>query len=218
MRLIIASSVLALAVAAPGLAAAQELKFSGGATIASKYVADGIEQTKGIAVQPWIEGEINGFYFGAWMSNVDKALLGGDSVETDLYFGYRGEVGILSYDVGYTRYYYNKSGNCCGDLILSMGVAATDKLGLGLKIKHNPSSSTNPAKQSNLSVSADYAFTDQFSMGATYGKVTKGGMKYWSVGGSYAINDAFGIGLTWYDTDVSKGVAVLSLDYAFSFN
>ena len=218
MRSIIASSALALAIAVPGLAAAQELKFSGGATIATKYVADGIEQTKGLAFQPWIEGEINGFYFGAWMSNVDKTLLGGDSVETDLYVGYRGEAGILSYDVGYTRYYYNKSGNCCGDLHLALGVAATDKLTLGTKIKHNPSKSTNPAKQSNLSVSADYAFTDQFSMGAIYGKVTKGGMKYWSVGASYALSDAFAIGLTYHDTNVSKGVAVLSLDYAFSFN
>lgn len=218
MRSIIATSVLALSIALPGVAAAQQLKFSGGATLASQYVADGIEQTKGVAIQPWIEGEIGGFYFGAWMSNVDKALLGGDSVETDLYVGYRGEAGMLSYDVGYTHYFYNKSGECCGDLSLGLGIAPTDQLSLGVKIKHNPSKSTNPTKASNLSVSADYAITDKFAIGATYGKITKGGMKYWSVGGSYALTDSLGLGLTWHDTSVSKGLAVLALDYSFSFN
>ncbi|MDX5358837.1 MAG: TorF family putative porin [Rhodobacterales bacterium] len=217
MRSIIATSALALAIAVPGLAAAQELKFSAGATLASQYVADGIEQTKGIAFQPWVEGEIGGFYFGAWLSNTDKAIVGSSS-EIDLYVGYRGEVGMFSYDVGYTRYYYqNPKVDCCGDIIVQLGLAPTDKLSLGTKVKYNPSKSTNPTKAYNLSISADYALTDKFSMGAVYGKVTKGGMKYWSVGGSYAINDDLALGLSWNDTNTTKGVAVLALDYAFSF-
>lgn len=218
MRSIIATSVLALSIALPGVAAAQQLKFSGGATLASQYVADGIEQTKGLAFQPWIEGEIGGFYFGAWGSNTDKAIVGSSS-EIDLYFGYRGEAGMLSYDIGYTRYYYQGPKlDCCGDLSLGLGISPTDQLSLGFKIKHNPSKSTNPTKASNLSVSADYAITDKFAIGATYGKITKGGMKYWSVGGSYALTDSLGLGLTWHDTSTTKGLAVLALDYSFSFN
>ena len=217
MRHALATTAILAALAAPGAAAAQQLSFSGGATLTSRYVADGIEQTTGAAFQPWIEGEINGFYFGAWMSNTARTITG-SSTEIDLYVGYRNEVGRFSYDIGYARYIYRSPKfDCCGDLILAMGFAATDQLSLGVKVKHNPSRSTNPAKQTNISVSADYAFTDKLSMGAVYGKVTKGGMSYWSVGGSYAINDSFGIGLAYHDTSVSKGLAVLSLDYSFSF-
>lgn len=217
MRKFLASTALVVAIAAPTFAAAEGLSFSGGATLTSRYVADGIEQTTGAAFQPWIEGEINGFYFGAWMSNTARAITG-SSTEIDLYLGYRGEVGMVSYDIGYARYLYrNPKFDCCGDLILSLGVAPTDKLSLGFKIKHNPSKSSNPTKASNLSLSADYAVTDKFALGAVYGKVTKGGMKYWSVGGSYAVSDSFGLGLAWHDTSVSKGLAVLSLDYSFSF-
>lgn len=217
MRKFLASSALAAVLAAPTFAAAQELTFSGGVTLASRYVADGIEQTTGAAIQPWIEGEINGFYFGAWMSNTAKSIVGSSS-EIDLYFGYRGEVGMFSYDIGYARYLYqNPKFDCCGDVILALGVAPTDQLSFGAKIKHNPSTASNPTKATNLSLSADYAFNDKFSMGAVYGKVTKGGMKYWSVGGSYAITDNVGIGLTYHDTSVSKGLAVLTLDYGFSF-
>ena len=212
MRLFLATSALALAAALPGAAAAQQLSFSGGATLTSEYVASGKKQSDGPAFQPWIEGEINGFYFGAWMSNVDKTILGGDTIETDLYFGYRNEVGKFSYDLGYARYFYNNSGNCCGEVILNLGYGLTDALSMGVRVAHDPS-----AKVTNTSLSAGYAFSDKFSMEAKYGKINKGGHKYWSVGGSYAINDSFGIGLAYHDTNVSKGLAVLSLDYSFSF-
>ncbi len=42
----------------------------------------------------------NGFYIGTWGADV------GDGIETDLYFGYGGEVGDWSWGVGYTGYYY----------------------------------------------------------------------------------------------------------------
>ncbi|MFN3646528.1 MAG: hypothetical protein ACK4S2_08435 [Gemmobacter sp.] len=77
---------------------------------------------------------------------------------------------------------------------------------------HDPS-----AKVTNTSLSMGYAINDKLSLEAKYGKINKGGHKYWSVGGSYAINDNFGIGLAYHDTNISKGLAVLSLDYSFSF-
>ena len=42
----------------------------------------------------------NGFYVGTWGADV------GDGLETDLYFGYGGEAGDLSYSIGYTGYFY----------------------------------------------------------------------------------------------------------------
>jgi len=42
----------------------------------------------------------NGLYIGTWAADV------GDGVETDIYFGYGGEIGDFSWGVGYTGYYY----------------------------------------------------------------------------------------------------------------
>lgn len=212
MRKFLASTALVAALAAPTFAAAEGLSFSAGATLTSHYLANGIKQTSGVAFQPWVEGEVNGFYFGAWLSNTSKAIVGSSS-EIDLYFGYRSEIGKFSYDVGYARYFYqNPRVDCCGEIIVNLGFAATDALSLGVRVAHDPK-----AKVTNSSLSAGYALSDKFSLEAKYGKINKGGHKYWSVGGSYAINDSFGIGLAYHDTSITKGVAVLSLDYSFSF-
>lgn len=212
MRKLLASSALFLAFAAPSAVAAQQLSFSGGVSLKSEYVASGLKQSDGPAVQAYIEGEASGFYFGAWVSNTDLALTGGKS-EIDLYLGYRNEVGKFSYDIGYARYFYqNPRSDCCGDFIVNLGYSLTDQLSMGVRVAHDPS-----AKITNTSLSVGYAVTDKFALDATYGKFNKGGRSYWSVGGSYAINDSFGIGLAYHDTDVSQGLAVLSLDYSFSF-
>ena len=42
----------------------------------------------------------NGFYIGSWGADV------GDGLETDVYFGYGGETGNMSWGVGYTGYFY----------------------------------------------------------------------------------------------------------------
>lgn len=42
----------------------------------------------------------SGFYVGSWGADVGKGL------ETDLYFGYGGEAGAVSWGVGYTGYFY----------------------------------------------------------------------------------------------------------------
>jgi len=65
-------------VAAP--ATAQTLYFGLGVT--TDYLSRGASQTGGCAaLQPWVEYETNGFYVGAWASNVDLAP---DSVGLDL--------------------------------------------------------------------------------------------------------------------------------------
>lgn len=221
MRSILTASTLLFALAAPHLAAAEELSFSAGASLVSTYVSNGVDQTDGPAFQPWIEGSYGGLYFGAWLSTLDKTLAGGDSLETDLYLGYRGDYGALSYDLGYFRYFYNESGNCCGELIASLGVAATPQLELGLTLKHDPSSRSNPDDAINAMLSVDYALSDTIGLFATFGTISKGGHDYWSIGASYALNDAFGLSLAWHDTNqnmaLADGKAVFGLDYAFDW-
>ena len=208
---LLAATCLATALAAPALVAAQELSVSAGATVTTRYMASGLEQSDGPAFQPWIEAEINGFYAGLWASNVSRAITG-SSTEIDVYFGYRNEVGRFNYDIGYARYLYRgPSVNCCGELYLSMGVSVTDQLDLGARIAYDPK-----AKVANTSLNAAWAFNDSFSMDATLGRVSKGGQRYWSVGASHALNDNVSLGLAWHDTSITKGRVVASVDFSFS--
>lgn len=211
MRRFLATSALAALIAVPAAVQAQELSVSAGATITSRYMASGIEQSDGFALQPWIEAEVNGFYAGVWASNVSRAITG-SSTEIDLYFGYRNSVGNFSYDIGYARYLYRgPSVNCCGEIILAMGVDVTEKANLGARIAYDPK-----AKVTNASLNGAYGFTDKFAMDATIGKVNKGGQRYWSVGASYAVSDNVSLGLAWHDTNVTKGRLVASMDFSFS--
>ncbi len=45
----------------------------------------------------------NGFYIGTWGADVS------DGIETDLYFGYGGEMGEIAWGIGYTGYFYTES-------------------------------------------------------------------------------------------------------------
>lgn len=211
MRRLLATSALALSLIGPSALAAQDLSVSAGATLTTRYVSNGIEQTTGAAFQPYIEAEVNGFYAGIWASNVSKVLLG-SSTEVDLYFGYRNEVGKLSYDLGYARYLYRgPSVNCCGEVILSMGVAVSEQVNIGARVAYDPK-----AKIANSSLSLDFAAMDKLTLSAKVGQISKGGQTYYVVGGSYAVTDQLGVDLSWHDSDISKGVAVLSVSYDVS--
>lgn len=52
----------------------------------------------------------SGFYAGTWASS-----LGGGSTEVDLYLGFSGEAGVVSYDFGYIFYGYDSSDASTGD-------------------------------------------------------------------------------------------------------
>jgi uncharacterized protein (TIGR02001 family) len=96
---------------------AEEPRAFVGATLTSNYLLDAQTQTQdGPAFQPYLEVEFPpGFYVGAWLSNVDFGD-DTDTLETDLYLGFRGEAALFSYDVKYYRYYYNETGYCCGEI------------------------------------------------------------------------------------------------------
>ena len=66
----------------------------------SDYLYRGIYQEDASASAGIDYENDNGFYIGTWGADV------GDGIETDLYFGYGGEVGDFNWGVGYTGYYY----------------------------------------------------------------------------------------------------------------
>lgn len=225
MRLV-SSLVLAAAAALPSVALAgeNELTFSGGATLTSRYIASGIEQSKGAAIQPWLEGDYNGFYFGAWGSTVSKEIFGDDTYEVDLYAGYRNEIGKFSYDLSYWRYYYSDMDDgehVYRDVVLTLGYAPTEEFSFGTTLKHNAES--GDARVLNTAIFADYAVNDKFGIGASLGKVNfkdaaADDYDYWSVGGSYALSDALALSLSWNDTNRNgedDALVIAALDYSF---
>ena len=90
----ILNTLLLLALAAPAMA-----DLSANVGFASEYHFRGILQ-KNSSASGGIDYESGGFYVGTWAADV------GDGLEVDGYFGYGGEVGDVSYSVGYTGYFY----------------------------------------------------------------------------------------------------------------
>jgi uncharacterized protein (TIGR02001 family) len=211
MRYILAAGAFATGLCLSGLASAQDLSVSTGFTATSRYLFYGIEQTTGAAFQPWIEAGYSGFYAGLWASNTSRSITG-SSAEVDVYLGYRGEAGPLSFDIGYARYYYvNPSADCCGEAILSLGFAATESLDFGLRVARDP-----VADYVSTSGTVEFAVTDKVGLNGEYGSVSNGGQDYWSVGATYAFNDSFAVSASWNDTDVTSGLFIVSLDTSFS--
>ena len=80
------------------------------AGVSNNYIWRGLTQTTN---EPAISGGIdyaheNGFYIGTWASNVQYAADDTYSYEHDIYFGYSGESGDISYDVGWLYYNYDE--------------------------------------------------------------------------------------------------------------
>jgi uncharacterized protein (TIGR02001 family) len=100
---------VALTAAATGASA----EWSANAGVANNYLWRGLTQTVN---EPVISGGIDyahesGFYAGTWAANVqytEDSEAATFAYEHDLYFGFSGEAGGMSYDIGYLYYNYNE--------------------------------------------------------------------------------------------------------------
>lgn len=228
MRKTILASALLATLSMTGAVHAEESPFSANVALTTDYVFRGISQTQG---QPALQGGFDyahssGFYIGTWASNVgwvDDVAKKNNSMEIDLYLGYAGEAGPISYDVGAIRYFYPGSS-------LS-GVATPDSTEvyvafgwefLELKYSHAVSkylfgwtgTNTNSTRNSNyLELNAAYGFAEGWEASAHVGRQiikNNGGASYadWSVGISKDVG--FGtVALNYSDSDAdgscSKG-------------
>jgi uncharacterized protein (TIGR02001 family) len=209
MRNLLSSVAVAAALAA-GPALADGLTASGSVNLTSRYFSYGLPQSTGAAIQPSVEFGYNGFYAGIWASNTSSKLIG-NSTEVDLSFGYRHDYGPVSMDLGYVRYtYYGPQNNCCGEAVLNLSTTPVKGTDLGYRLSIDPKS-----KVANNSVSITQAVMPKMSLNASVGKVAHA-QTYWQFGGSYSVTDDTSVGLNWYDTTVTKGLAVLSLTYNFN--
>ncbi len=105
-----------LAASLPGLASAQ---LTANVSLTSNYKFRGQDQdsSKSSAFKPALQGGFDyafgesGFYVGNWNSSVDWQT--GNSIESDLYGGYKFKAGALDMDLGALSYIYpgNNNGN-----------------------------------------------------------------------------------------------------------
>jgi uncharacterized protein (TIGR02001 family) len=188
-----------------------DVTFSGSLTFASQYVSSGIAYSDGLAVQPYLELGLGGFYAGVWASNGDADLLGADS-EIDLYIGYRGEAGVFYYDVGYGYYTYPGASEFnTGEVLLSGGAGLNDSLYVTAYMSYS-----NDFDTFDTSVLLDwYTPVEGLALAALAGDNES--WRYWSVGGSYALSESFSIELEWQDTDLDDvdGLVVGGLTLTF---
>lgn len=88
-------------------------ELSANVSVTNNYIWRGLTQTTNeTAVQGGIDyAHESGFYAGTWASNVQYGADDVYSYEHDMYFGFSGEAGDISYDVGYLYYNYDDEAN-----------------------------------------------------------------------------------------------------------
>ena len=136
-----AALVLGAAAATPATAQMRPV-LSYGVAITSNYISKGTTQSDdNPALQGYVEGSYGMFYGGVWSSTVDfgdDPDYGNDNVEVDLFAGARRDFGDVSADLGYYRYYYDDSGDCCGEWILALGYPMADIGAVGAEYRYDP--------------------------------------------------------------------------------
>lgn len=207
MRIWTAIGVLALTA---GSAAAQDIVVYGGAELEFLHEEFGPGTGTSSYLSGYVELEASGFYAGLWAQVADDELMN----EVDLYLGYRNETAAgLSYDVGYSRYYYpNDGGDCCGEITLALGMPVGEKLSATLDLAYDPE-----AELGNAYVGAAWTVTDAIELSANYGTYqieAAPSEQEWDLGATYYIGEETAVDLRWYDgTEYVDGYVGLSLTW-----
>lgn len=225
---LIRNTVLALtasAIASPVLAAdtgyTQEAIESAfdvafGATLTSRYMSRGVDFSDGVALQGYIEPSYGIFYAGAWFSTVGGPNVDpDDDVEFNLYLGVRPEFGSLALDLGYVRYLYNDTGDCCGELYAKATYSFTETLSAGAEIYFDPEADTTYGAL-NASVGLPYDFT----LSAAVGTWLNSGDDDvdWNVGISYTFEEKVTLDARYHDSNFGPGRFVASISFDTSWS
>ncbi|MGR3714013.1 MAG: TorF family putative porin [Shimia sp.] len=212
LRTSAAIAALVAPMIAAGGASAQGFTWNYGVDFTTNYISDGVSQSDGsAAIQPWVEAAFGNFYVGTWMSNVDFGVGDENVWETDLYFGYRNSINdALSYDVGYTRYFYDATGNDMGEIIGQLTYSPVSTLDLTARVAYD-----HENENWNYRGEVGFAVTDAIALDAAYGHSDFYDHKYWAVGGSYAISDATAARISYNGSDTEDEGWAAMLSFAF---
>lgn len=195
MKKTLLSALIAASVIVP---AAAQAEISANAGVTNNYIWRGLTQTENeAAVQGGLDyASDSGFYAGTWASNVHYGSNDVFSYEHDVYFGFAGESGDISYDVGYLYYNYDAAAQTdFGELYASVGY---DAFSATLYILANT--------QDEEEAGEDFGFGSTYYLSLDYGfEVEEGlevGLHYGYHDGDF--NNSFnGAGESYSDVNVS---------------
>lgn len=204
------SSALAVSSLAmvPGVASAET---SASLTLSNMYLWRGTNLTPDA---PAISGSLDyanetGFYTGVWTTNED------DGHETDLYAGFAGDAGGLSYDVSYWYYIYPEDGftgeggtgvnvdlsdNDLSEIIIGLGFG---DFGAGLYIS---SETFQPTDSDYIYYTLDYTINDFNILYGAWSYDDAGNDEYSHITVTYSYNDNLSFGISKASEDIKDGV------------
>jgi uncharacterized protein (TIGR02001 family) len=216
--------VASVALAVSGAASAGE--WSSTITAISDYDFRGVSlSAKDPALQASVDWAAdNGFYAGAWASNLDYGSEYDGNLELDLYAGYAGETGTgLGYDAGLVYYTYPGSSSSA----TQSKIEAYPEVYVGLSygmfevkqwVADYPGSSNDIGLYTEASVTFEPAenFSIGLHAGYSYGDYFKN-VEYldYSVSLGYTLGN-FGLELKYVDNDISRNSPLYSNGNVFS--
>jgi len=227
ISLAVVAGLLCAVGAAPSLAAdttdfqqpaASPFDIAFGVGLTTNYISRGSTQSNDEpAIDGYMEATYGIAYAGVWASRVNIAP---DSVEVDVYGGIRPEFGQLSLDLGYARYIYDSSGDCCGEFYAKPSFAVTDAFSVGTEVYWDPELDTNWAAANAEFSGLPYEITVSGSVGTDFGTLALGSDKVaWDAGVSRSfLDDTVTLDLRYYDSnmDPARVAARLAFDSSFS--
>jgi uncharacterized protein (TIGR02001 family) len=214
-------------------ASAANAELTGTVTAVSDYNWRGITQT---GQDPALQGSIdwaldNGFYVGAWASNVDFGDCCDESAEVDLYAGFSGG-DVVTWDVGFNYYWYPGA----DDLDFPEVYAGLGYKWFETKLWYSSDFANYSEQAWYLEGNAAYELPANFGLEAHIGYSTGDGIEEaygqddyfdWAVGVTYALGN-FDLGLKYADgsdletldgtrDDISssEGVVIFSVSTTF---
>ncbi|MGQ0533604.1 MAG: TorF family putative porin [Caulobacteraceae bacterium] len=207
VKMLLGSTLLTnLMLAGPAHAEGQ---FSGTVALTSDYVFRGVTQTSN---NPAIQGSLdysNGpFYAGVWGSNVDFGA--DETIETDVYAGFRPSLGPVTFDFGVIGYFYPGSTDTLGEYDYVEGKAAAsfapvDSLTLAVALYYSPEFFGETGDALYGEITGAYALSDAISVSGGYGSQDiDAGVDYetWNLGASLTAS-GFKLDVRYHDTDIS---------------
>ncbi len=209
------ASALSLTALAPAVSAGE---LSASAGVATSYLWRGVDLGDGApAVSASLDFAEGGFYAGMWVSSGDTSA----GTEYDLYAGFAGEAGSLTYDVGIISYVY-PTGGIQTDARATEGnigdaMEAYISLGMGpVSLTHYE----NIAEGGGYIPNPDYYYTtvavEAGAFSFLYGDHESAFSDHFDI--SYAFNDSISFTYTFpLEDDITDDEPVLVASYSFAF-
>ncbi len=188
----------------------RRVDFAWGIAVTSNYVSSSGETQSDDrpAFQAYAEISSGIVYSGIWYSTVQ---LDPDSSEFDLYWGMRRDFGPLTLDVNYTRYFYDDTGDCCGEWIARADYKFSEPFGVFAKYVYDPQNEDRSA-----TVGASLDLSDTLELSGELKEKFDSHDTSWNAGVTWQATDTLSLDLRYYDSERYDERYVVTLAYDFS--